>query len=76
MTHLVALQVENDFIGSPCGNLDQIMIYYSKAGMGTHFDPATKKVTYVPLGTKLTADMHAAAECRLLTADMHAAADC
>lgn len=46
----LAQKVENDFIGSPCGNLDQIMIYYSKAGMGTHFNPATKKVTYVPLG--------------------------
>ena len=46
----LAQQVENEFIGSPCGQLDQIMIYYAKAGMGTHFNPKTKKITYVPLG--------------------------
>merc|ERR1711865_41013 len=46
----MAQRVENDFIGSPCGNLDQIMIYYAKAGMGTHFNPATKQINYVPLG--------------------------
>lgn len=44
------MQVENEFIGSPCGNLDQIMIYFSKAGMGTHYDPATRSISYVPLG--------------------------
>lgn len=43
-------KVENEFIGSPCGQLDQIMIYFAKAGMGTHFDPKTKAITYVPLG--------------------------
>ena len=43
-------QVENEFIGSPCGQLDQIMIYFAKAGMGTHFNPKTKAITYVPLG--------------------------
>lgn len=46
----MACQVENDYIGTPCGNLDQIMIYYAKQGMGTRFDPKTNKVTYVPLG--------------------------
>jgi len=46
----LAQKIENDYIGSPCGNLDQIMIYYSKAGMGTHYNPNTKQVTYVPLG--------------------------
>jgi len=46
----LAQKIENDYIGSPCGNLDQIMIYYSKAGMGTHYDPNTKTVNYVPLG--------------------------
>ena len=44
-------QIENDYIGSPCGVLDQIMIYFAKAGMGTHFNPKTKKVSYVPLGS-------------------------
>jgi len=42
--------VENDYVGSPCGQLDQIMIYFAKAGMGTHFDPATNNIKYVPLG--------------------------
>lgn len=26
------------------------MIYFAKAGQGTHYDPATRSVTYVPLG--------------------------
>ncbi|MCG3148344.1 MAG: Galactokinase [Verrucomicrobiae bacterium] len=42
--------VENDYIGSPSGQLDQIMIYFAKAGMGTHYNPATRAITYVPLG--------------------------
>ncbi|CAK9072016.1 unnamed protein product [Durusdinium trenchii] len=46
----MAQQVENDCIGTPCGNLDQIMIYYARHGMGTRFDPKTNKVSYVPLG--------------------------
>ena len=46
----LAQQIENEYIGSPCGQLDQIMIYFAKAGMGTHFNPKTKKVSYVPLG--------------------------
>ena len=29
-----AQAVENDYIGSPCGQLDQIMIYFARAGMG------------------------------------------
>ena len=35
----LAQKVENDYIGSPCGQLDQIMIYYAKAGMG-HAPPS------------------------------------
>ena len=31
----LAQAVENDYIGSPCGKLDQIMIVFAKAGMGT-----------------------------------------
>ena len=40
----LAVAVENDYIGSPCGNLDQIMILYAKAGYGTHYLPATREV--------------------------------
>ena len=40
--------------GTPCGNLDQIMIYYAKSGMGTRYDPKTKQARMVgacqPLG--------------------------
>ena len=42
--------VENDYTGSPCGQLDQIMIYYAKAGMGTHYNPADQSIKYVPIG--------------------------
>jgi galactokinase len=47
----LAQAVENDYIGSPCGQLDQIMIYFAKAGMGTHYNPAARKISHVPLGT-------------------------
>ncbi len=46
----MAQAVENDYIGSPCGNLDQIMIYFARDGMGTHYDPKTRSIRYVPLG--------------------------
>jgi galactokinase len=46
----MAQTVENDYIGSPCGNLDQVMIYFARAGMGTHYDPKTRTIRYVPLG--------------------------
>jgi len=46
----LAQAVENDYIGSPCGQLDQIMIYFAKAGMGTHYNPAARTIRYVPLG--------------------------
>ncbi|MEI6786909.1 MAG: hypothetical protein WCL49_00360 [bacterium] len=46
----LAQTVENDYIGSPCGQLDQIMIYFAKAGMGTHYDPKTRAIKYIPLG--------------------------
>jgi galactokinase len=45
----LAKSVENDYIGSPCGNLDQIMIYFAKAGMGTHFSPVDGSIKHVPL---------------------------
>ena len=46
----LAQAVENDYIGSPCGQLDQIMILFARAGMGTHYIPATRKVKHVKLG--------------------------
>lgn len=46
----LAQKVENDYVGSPCGLLDQIMIYFAKAGRGTHYNPATRAIKYVPLG--------------------------
>ncbi len=48
----IAQAVENDYIGSPCGNLDQIMIYFARAGMGTLYQPAEGRITHVPLGPK------------------------
>jgi galactokinase len=46
----MAQAVENDYIGSPCGNLDQIMIYFARDGMGTHYDPKTRSIRHIPLG--------------------------
>ncbi len=46
----MAQAVENQYIGSPCGQLDQIMIFFAKAGMGTHYNPKTRTVNYVPFG--------------------------
>jgi galactokinase len=47
----LAQAVENDYIGSPCGLLDQTMIYFARAGMGTHYRPKDRSIEYVPLGT-------------------------
>ncbi len=47
---LMAQAVENDYIGSPCGLLDQVMILFAREGMGTHFKPADRSVSHVPLG--------------------------
>ena len=46
----MAQAVENYYIGSPCGQLDQIMILFAREGMGTHYNPKTRTVNYVPLG--------------------------
>ena len=46
----MAQAVENDYVGSPCGKLDQIMIYFARAGMGTHYNPKNRSISYVPLG--------------------------
>ena len=50
----MAQAVENDYIGSPCGQLDQIMIYFSREGMGTHYNPKDRSISYVPLGDGAT----------------------
>ncbi len=46
----LAQMVENDYIGSPCGKLDQIMIYHAREGMGTYFNPDTGEVDHIPFG--------------------------
>lgn len=46
----LAQVVENDYIGSPCGNLDQIMILFAREGMGTHYNPSDRSIRHVPLG--------------------------
>eukprot|EP00238_Polyblepharides_amylifera_P015813 CAMPEP_0196582016 /NCGR_PEP_ID=MMETSP1081-20130531/37038_1 /TAXON_ID=36882 /ORGANISM="Pyramimonas amylifera, Strain CCMP720" /LENGTH=425 /DNA_ID=CAMNT_0041902469 /DNA_START=63 /DNA_END=1340 /DNA_ORIENTATION=+ len=46
----LAQAVENVYIGSPCGLLDQIMIYFAKEGMGTHYNPSTQSITHVAFG--------------------------
>jgi len=43
----LAQAVENEYIGSPCGKLDQIMILFARDGMGTHYRPATRSIEYV-----------------------------
>ena len=47
----MAQAVENDYVGSPCGQLDQIMILFAHDGMGTHYNPVKRSIEYVPLGT-------------------------
>lgn len=46
----MAQAVENEYIGSPCGQLDQIMILFAKENRGTHYNPRQRKIDYVPLG--------------------------
>jgi len=46
----IAQPVENDYIGSPCGILDQTMILFAKEGMGTHYNPTDRSIKYIPLG--------------------------
>jgi galactokinase len=48
----MAQAVENDYVGSPCGKLDQIMIYFAKEGKGTHYNPKDRAIKYVALGKK------------------------
>jgi galactokinase len=46
----MAQAVENDYIGSPCGQLDQIMILFARENMGTYYNPRDRSIEYVPLG--------------------------
>lgn len=50
----LAQAVENDYIGSPCGKLDQIMILFGREGMGTYYNPARRTIDYVQLGSNAT----------------------
>jgi len=50
----MAQAVENDYIGSPCGQLDQIMILFARANMGTYYNPSSRSIDYVPLGDGAT----------------------
>jgi len=46
----LAQAVENDYIGSPCGKLDQTMILFAREGMGTYYNPNDRSTEYVPIG--------------------------
>ena len=46
----LAQAVENDYIGSPCGKLDQTMVIFAREGMATHYDPEDRSINYVPIG--------------------------
>lgn len=46
----LAQAVENDYIGSPCGKLDQTMILFAREGMGTHYNPKDRTISYIPFG--------------------------
>ena len=46
----LAQAVENDYIGSPCGQLDQTMILFAREGMGTYYNPQDRSIEYVPIG--------------------------
>jgi galactokinase len=50
----LAQAVENDYIGSPCGKLDQTMVLFAKEGMGTYYDPKDRSIEYVPIGKGAT----------------------
>jgi galactokinase len=46
----MARAVENEYIGSPCGELDQIMILFARQNAGVHYGPRTKSIDYIPFG--------------------------
>jgi galactokinase len=47
----LAQAVENDYIGSPCGKLDQTMILLAREGMGTYYNPNDRSIEYLPIGS-------------------------
>ncbi len=47
----LAQAVENDYIGSPCGQLDQTMILFAREGMGTYYNPNDRSIDYLPIGS-------------------------
>jgi len=50
----LAQAVENDYIGSPCGQLDQTMILFAREGMGTYYNPKDRSIEYIPIGAGAT----------------------
>lgn len=46
----LAQSVENDYIGSPCGKLDQTMVLFAREGMATYYNPKDRSIDYVPIG--------------------------
>lgn len=50
----LAQAVENDYIGSPCGQLDQTMILFARKGMGTYYNPKDRSIEYVKIGPGAT----------------------
>jgi len=50
----LAQAVENDYIGSPCGKLDQTMVLFAKEGMGTYYNPEDRSIEYIPIGAGAT----------------------
>ena len=46
----LAQAVENDYIGSPCGKLDQTMVLFARDGMATYYNPKDRSIDYVPIG--------------------------
>jgi len=46
----LSVSAERDFVGSPCGELDQVMIQHARAGFGAHYDPKTREVRHLRLG--------------------------
>jgi galactokinase len=50
----LAQAVENDYIGSPCGKLDQTMVLFAREGMGIYYNPKDRSIEYVPIGQGAT----------------------
>jgi galactokinase len=48
----MARAVENEYVGSPCGDLDQAMIYLGQAGKATIYSSRDKLIDHVDLSPK------------------------